>query len=459
MTDHWLETNSFESAGQFDRSPPAPDVTSRTQGGPDLRQSDANTLPIEMTKVRLGYLTGQYPRATDTFIQREVETLRSLGYLVQTFAVRKPPETENVGAGLSAERNSTIYLLPPAHLLRAHMVQLLSAPRRYLSAILLAARTCPPGTKAMGRQIAYFAEAGMLAQLMKKHSLSHLHNHFADSSGSVAMIAAELGGFTFSFTMHGPAEFYEAKLWSIDEKVRRALFVNCISHFCRSQAMVFAPVDCWGKLKIVHCGVDPSLFEVKRHAGKGRRLLFVGRLVAAKGLPILLKALATLEGIQLEVVGDGPDRKMLEDLAQSLGLSNRVEFLGYQSQADVRELLKQTDVFALSSFAEGVPVVLMEAMAAGIPVVATRIAGIPELVQHEKSGLLVAPGDPVDIARAIRLLLEDPELRNRYASAGRKRIEAEFDINGETRWLATILTNALAGNEIGLRRQEGNVSN
>ena len=142
---------------------------------------------------------------------------------------------------------------------------------------------------------------------------------------------------------------------------------------------------------------------------------------------------------------------MLEKLARSFGVADRVEFLGYQSQASVRELLKDVDVFTLCSFAEGVPVVLMEAMAAGIPVVATRIAGIPELVHHEKNGLIVSPGDPTDVARAIRILLEDPDLHNRYATAGRNQIETEFDISGEARWLSTILKNALAGNGVGIR--------
>jgi colanic acid/amylovoran biosynthesis glycosyltransferase len=452
MTDHWLGTDPPEDTRKHDNSPRVAASASCTKRGLTPLLSDTNATPPAKAKVvRLAYLTGQYPRATDTFIQREVETLRSLGYHVQTFAVRKPPETENVGAESAVERSSTIYLLPPVDLFRAHALQLLSAPRRYFSAMMLAARTCPPGLKAAGRQIAYFAEAAMLSRLMKKHSLSHLHNHFADSSCSVAAIAAELGGFTFSFTMHGPAEFYEPNLWWIDEKVRRALFVNCISHFCRSQAMVFSQVDCWNKLRIVHCGVDPSLFEVRKHAERGNRLLFVGRLVAAKGLPILLETLTQLEDTVLQVVGDGPDRRMLEDIARSLGLADRVSFLGYQSQTQVRELLKQTDVFALSSFAEGVPVVLMEAMAAGIPVVATRIAGIPELIHHEESGLLVSPGDAAGIASAIRQLLGDPELRNRYAAAGRKQIEREFNINVETRWLARILTSALAGNAVGLR--------
>ena len=400
---------------------------------------------------RLAYFTGQYPRATDTFIQREVAALREHGYYVQTFSVRKPPETENVGAETAAEKTSTIYLLPPVGILMAHFAQLLYSPRKYFSALMLAARNCPPGVRAMARQTAYFAEAGMLAQLMKVHSLAHLHNHFADSSCSVATIAAEMGGFTFSFTMHGPGEFLEPRLWWIDEKIRRALFVNCISHFCRSQAMMFAPVDCWQKLRIVHCGVDPGAFQVKKHAGRGRQLLFVGRLAAAKGLPILLEAVAKIEGATLDIAGDGPDRHMLEDKARSLGVSDRVAFLGYQSQQQVRELLKRTDVFALSSFAEGVPVVLMEAMAAGIPVVATRIAGIPELVRDEENGLLIPPGDASATANAIQRLLEDADLRNRLSEFGRKTIECDFNIRAESQWLAAILTNALAGRSAGLR--------
>jgi glycosyltransferase involved in cell wall biosynthesis len=291
----------------------------------------------------------------------------------------------------------------------------------------------------------------MLSRHMKEHSLSHLHNHLSDSSCSVAAIAAEMGGFTFSFTMHGPAEFYEPMLWWIDEKVRRALFVNCISHFCRSQAMVFASPDCWAKLRVVHCGVNPDLFEVRKHQGRGTRMLFVGRLAAAKGLPILLEAVEKVEGATLDLAGDGPDRRMLEEKARSFALSDRVRFLGYQSQQQVRELLKRTDVFVLSSFAEGVPVVLMEAMAAGVPVVATRIAGIPELVSDEHSGLLVSPGSADETAYAIRRLLEDPDLRNRFAAAGREKVEREFNIQTESQWLATILTSALAGKSEGLR--------
>jgi colanic acid/amylovoran biosynthesis glycosyltransferase len=416
-----------------------------------IKSSPAIEAGENEVSLRVAFMTGQYPRATDTFIQREVAALRALGHHVQTFSIRMPPQSENVEAEITAARKSTIYLLPPRGLVLSHLAQLLLSPKRYFAALALAWKICPPGISAMARQAAYFAEAAILVRLMKKHALSHLHNHFADSSCSVAAIAAEMGGTTYSFTIHGPAEFYEPRFWRIDEKVRRALFVNCISLFCRSQVMLFAPSDCWGKLRIVHCGVDSNLFEIKGHKGRGNQLLFVGRIAAVKGLPILLEALTKLEGVTLNIAGDGPDRARLEEEAQALNISSRVKFLGYQSQQQVRKLLKQADLFVMSSFAEGVPVVLMEAMAAGVPVVATRIAGIPELVRDGHSGLLVAPGDANEMAMAIDRLLGDAELRNRFAIAGRQDIEREYNIQTESRWLATILSGAIAGRSVGIR--------
>jgi colanic acid/amylovoran biosynthesis glycosyltransferase len=416
-----------------------------------LAKGHCAALIREQQRLRLAFMTGEYPRATDTFIQREVAGLRALGHHVQTFSVRKPAEKENGGAETAAARASTIYLLPPRGLVKAHLAQLLWSPARYVSALVLALKHSSPGVRAAVRQLAYFAEAAILARTMKQQSLSHLHNHFSDSSCSVAAIAAEMGGFTFSFTMHGPGEFYEPRLWWIGEKVRRALFVNCISHFCRSQAMVFAPPECWGKMRVVHCGVDPSLFEHRQHEGRGNKLLFVGRLVAVKGLPILFDALGKVDDAVLEIVGDGPDRQALEEKARTIGISHRVRFRGYQSQQQVRELLKRTDVFVMSSFAEGVPVVLMEAMAAGVPVVATRIAGIPELVHDERNGLLVAPGDVNAVAEAVRMLLDDADLRNRLAQAAQEKVQSEFNIQTESQWLARILTNTLAGKNEGIR--------
>jgi colanic acid/amylovoran biosynthesis glycosyltransferase len=407
--------------------------------------------------LRIAYMTGEYPRATDTFIQREVAGLRAKGVHVQTFSVRKPHNKENVGPETEAERAGTYYVFPlrPLKILAAHVRLLLSKPGRYFKAIKTALTVRPAGLKPLVWQGAYFLEAGVVADQVRRQNLSHLHNHFSNSSCSVAMLAAEMGGFTFSFTMHGPAEFFEPHYWRIDEKIRRALFVACISHFCRSQAMIFGPQDKWDRMHIVHCGVDPALFSPVTHAGVGTRLLFVGRLASVKGLPMLLDAVARVKathpGVKLAVAGDGPDRQRLTDQAKRLGIESNVEFLGYRSQAQVRELLQRTDVFVMGSFAEGVPVVLMEALAAGVPVVATQIAGIPELVEPGVNGLLVPPGDAGSLAVAIGTLVADPALRESFGRRGRAKVAAEFNIHREAALLGAILTNALTGKVLPLR--------
>ena len=401
--------------------------------------------------LRIAYMTGEYPRATDTFIQREVAALRQRGVHVQTFSVRKPAKDENVGPEQQSEGQNTSYLQPicPWDLVKSHFKLLKSSPGRYFSAAWLALRARPPGLKALVWQLAYFAEAGLVASRMRKDELVHLHNHFSNSSCSVAMLASALGGFTYSFTMHGPAEFFAPEYWRIDEKIRRALFVCCISHFCRSQGMIFAPQEKWPRMHIVHCGVDPELYRRAHHEGQGKRLLFVGRLAAVKGLPVLFEAIAQLRqdrpNIILTIAGDGPDRQQLVQRAKELNIEENVRFLGYQSQSQVRELLAETDVFVMSSFAEGVPVVLMEAMAAGLPVVATRIAGVAELVEDGVSGFLVPPGDATALAERVAALLDDEDLRNRFGKAGRAEVQAEFNIHLEAQRLCTILTAALEG--------------
>jgi glycosyltransferase involved in cell wall biosynthesis len=401
--------------------------------------------------MRIAYLTGQYPRATDTFIQREVAALRDSGVHVQTFSVRKPPLDENVGPERQAERERTRYILPcsPIDLVVSITRLKLTATARYFRALRLAWRVRQPGLRGLAYALFYFCEACLLAEAMRKDDLTHLHNHFGDSSCTVAMLAAELGGFTFSFSLHGPGIFFEPHRWRLDEKCRRALFVSNISHFCRSQAMIFCPPEKWDRLHIVHCGVDPDVFSPAEHTGRGKRLLIVGRMASVKGIPVLLDAIKRLRSthpdLNLTVVGDGPERASFEQHARDLGIEACIDFVGYQSQAEVRKRLCATDVFVLPSFAEGVPVVLMEAMAAGVPVVATRIAGVAELVDDGRSGLLVPPGDTGALAAAIDELLTDPDKRAAFGRAGREKVATEFNIAEESAWLRTVMTSALEG--------------
>ncbi|WP_353473411.1 glycosyltransferase [Salipiger sp. H15] len=398
-----------------------------------------------MSLPKIAYLTGEYPRASDTFIQREVAALRMLGHEVLTCSIRTTGPEHLVGPEQREEHARTFRVLAacrsPLRLLRAH-ARWLRHPSRYLRALSLAWRTAPKGIRGRCFNLIYFAEAGVLASHLAEAGAQHLHNHIAKASCTVAMLASELSGIPYSFTIHGPDIFFEPLHWRIDEKARRARFVACISAFCRAQLMCFAAPGDWDRLHIVHCGIDPARYAPSAHDGQD--LLFVGRLAGVKGVPLLLRALASLAprhpALRLRLIGDGPERAALEAMTRDLGIAGRTEFLGYRSQAEVAEALAGADVFVLPSFAEGVPVVLMEALAAQVPVVTTRIAGVPELVEHGTSGLLVPPGDAEALAAALEVLLADPDRRRAMGAAGRARVEAEFDVTIEAAKLSALFT-------------------
>lgn len=391
----------------------------------------------------VAYLTGEYPRATDTFIQREVAALRAHGLTVETCSIRRTGTEHHVGDEQRMEAAQTFHVLEatgkPLTTVKAHLAALRS-PARYFGALRLAWRTAPGGIKGHSYNLIYFAEAVVLAHHMRARGVVHLHNHIAKSSCTVAMLASAVSGIPYSFTLHGPDIFFEPYHWRLDEKIARAAFVACISHFCRSQAMIFSDKAHWGRLHIVHCGVDPALYDSPRGAA-GKRLLFVGRLAAVKGVPVLFQAMQAIAGdhpdMRLTLIGDGPERRALEDQARSMGLSGMVHFAGYKGQAEVTAALRETDLLVLPSFAEGLPVVLMEALAARVPVLTTRIAGVGELVEDGVSGRLVAPGDPVALAAALHALLDaTPEARAAMGEAGRAHVVAEFDSLAEAFKLA-----------------------
>lgn len=385
----------------------------------------------------IAYLTGEYPALSHTFILREIAALRAEGREVVTCAIRATSGAHVAGEAEAAEAAHTFYVIraakSPAMLLKALGFGL-SRPGRLLSALALAWKTRPPGLKAFLWQMFYLIEALVLARHLTAKGVTHLHNHFANSSCSVAMLASELTGIPFSFTLHGPAIFFEPRLWRIDEKIARAKFVACISHFCRSQGMIFADQAHWPKMHIVHCGVAPDWYG-RGDQAPGQNLVFVGRLAAVKGVAVLLRTMARLKDqfpkAHLTLIGDGGERAALEALTRELGLENTVTFAGPKTQPEVAEALKGSDIFVLPSFAEGVPVVLMEAMASGLPVIATRIAGISELVEEGVSGHLVPPGSEEALAGAITSLLEDAERRAAMGEAGRAQVVEHFDIAKE----------------------------
>lgn len=393
---------------------------------------------------RLAYLTSLYPAVSHTFIQREIAGLRSLGFTVEPCAARRPEAGQITGPAERAALAETFYILAaarrPATLPRA-LLAALGRPGGLLRMLALAWRTAPPGVRGGLKQMAYAAEAVILSRHLQVHRIDHLHNHFASSSGTVALLTSALSGIPFSYTLHGPSDLYEPEKWRLREKTARAAFVACISHFARAQAMHFSDPAHWPKLRIVHCGVLPELYaRAAPRSEPGTRLIFVGRLAAVKGLRVLIEAFGqarrTRPDLHLTLVGDGADRAMLERLAAPLG--DAVQFAGYLSQEDVAAALARSDAFVLPSFAEGLPVVLMEALAAARPVIATQVAGVSELVEDGVNGFIVPPGDARTLADRIGRIADDPELRARMGRAGRETVRAEFDARQEARRLGAL---------------------
>jgi glycosyltransferase involved in cell wall biosynthesis len=398
----------------------------------------------------IAYLTGEYPRVSHTFILREIQALRMQGIEVLPCTVRRPPPEAVVGEDQEAEARRTFGVIEraraPHRLAAAHLAILARAPRRWFAALGLAWRTRPAGLKATLWQFFYFLEAAVLARYLTRRGAVHLHNHFGNSSCSVAMLASLMADIPFSFTEHGPAIFFEAGRWRLDEKTARARFVVAISHFCRSQLMLFSDPAHWEKIAIVHCGIDPGAYGRAARGAFGQRVLFVGRLDPVKGAALLLDAFAAARGrhpeARLEIVGDGPERPALETRARALGLGRSLRFLGYLSQDAVARKLEEVDILVLPSFAEGVPVVLMEAMASRIPVIASRVAGVPELVEDGVSGFLVPPGDVAGLTERLQRLLGDPDLCARMGAAGRAKVAAEFAVAAEAGKLAELFAGA-----------------
>lgn len=390
----------------------------------------------------IGYIMNTYPLVSTTFIGREIAALERLGMTVRRYAIRQW-NGDLIDPGDRAEQAKTDYLLGNNIRLVVCLVgTVLRSPRRFLSALGLTFRLMKNAQGGVVRHIAYLAEASVLADLTKRDGITHLHAHFSVNSTTVAMLAQVLGGPKYSFTVHGPDELLAPQQNSTCEKVARAAFVACISHFARSQVMLFSDEAHWNKLQIVHCGVVPADYGQREHGAFGKRILFIGRLVAVKGVPLLLEAVAAAKlkhpDLRLTIVGDGRDRQKREAQAALLKLGTSVNFTGYQDQAAVAALLERSDILVLPSFAEGVPVVLMEAMASRLPVIASRIAGIPELVEDGVSGFLVPPGNVEELAKKLSALLSDPALCARMGLAGRAKVEKEFAVDQEAAKLARL---------------------
>lgn len=394
--------------------------------------------------MRIAYFINQYPKVSHSFIRREILALERQGIEVQRIALRgwdgELQDNDDI-----AERSKTRYVLENGvkGLLKPLLEVLRAQPRRFFSALWLALRVGRRADRSWPYHLIYLAEACRVVQWLQAFGAEHVHAHFGTNSTEVVMLANALGGPHYSFTVHGPEEFDKPQFLHIGEKVRRAAFVAAVSSYGRSQLYRWVAHAHWNKVKVVHCGLEAAF-----HAGPTvpvpavPRLVCVGRLCEQKGQLLLLEAAQKLaaQGTAFELVlaGDGEMRAEIETLIARHGLQGQVRITGWISSGQVREELLAARALVLPSFAEGLPVVIMEAMALRRPVLTTYVAGIPELVRPGENGWLFPAGAVQELAAAMADCLGQPdEVLQRMGDAAHQRVLERHNIDTEVAKLAS----------------------
>jgi len=377
---------------------------------------------------------------------REIEAVRDAGVDVRTYSVRRADPGDLLSIRDREEDRKTWAIRPVDlfSLVTAHAVTIGESPLAWLRGLVGSAKRQPPGLRSRLWGCFYFIEAVLLYRECRRQGVHHVHAHLANVAADVAWLTAELGERTdgpgtwqWSFSMHGPTEFANVDRFNLAGKVAAASLVLCISDYARSQLMSLVPEQWWTKLHVVHMGVDLDRYVPETKKPSTRLLssritiLCVGRLDPVKGHLVLVEALASVlatgRACRAVMVGAGPGEADVRARIRRLGIEGDVTLTGAVGQDDLPDLYRSADIFCLPSFAEGIPVVLMEAMAMQLPVVSTTIAGIPELIENGTSGLLVPPGRSDLLADVLARLIDDPELRHRLGRAGRSVVERSFD--------------------------------
>jgi glycosyltransferase involved in cell wall biosynthesis len=394
--------------------------------------------------LKIAYFVNEYPKVSHSFIRREILALERQGFIVRRLALRgwrgHLPDAED-----RAERERTDYVLKDGVLsmFGPTLLAFARSPRRFLRALRLAVKSARESDRPLPYHLMYLAEACRILPWLSSFGARRIHAHFGTNSAEVVMLARVLGGPPYSFTIHGPDEFMRPM--GLRDKVHRADFVVAVSEFGRSQIYMRTCHADWDKIKVVHCGLEKSFYDT--HAAPAawpRRLVCVGRLSEAKGQILLLEASSLLaaRGIDFELVlaGDGPMRAQLEQLITKLGLTARVRITGWISSNAVRDEILNARGLVLPSFAEGLPVVLMEALALRRPVLTTYIAGIPELVRPGENGWLFPAGSVDDLAAAMEeCLAGSTENLQTMGDAGHDRVVARHAIDAEVAKLAELM--------------------
>jgi len=394
--------------------------------------------------MKLGYLVSQYPALSHTFVLREVRALRSCGIEVCVVSVRRcDRSTAKLSADEAEEAMQTFSVLGAGylHAIIANLCILCRHPLGYLRGLLYAWSLSRGTPKLVLMYTFYFLEAVVAGNYFERQQVRNIHTHF---SSTVLLILARIFCVRYSLTVHGSGEFVDVIGFHLAEKVAGATFVATVAQYGMSQVLNASEAAHWHKVVVLPLGVDVDAYRPKssprRAPGEPFRLLSVGRLSAPKGYPILIEAVALLRGrgrnVRLTLVGEGPLRTALEGQIAVRGLGDLIYLAGACNHDRVVSFYDSSDAFVLSSFLEGVPVVLMEAMAMELPCVATWITGIPEIIETDVEGLLVPPASASAIADAVTRLMEDPEGARRLGIAARRKVLAKYHLGRNVERLA-----------------------
>lgn len=394
---------------------------------------------------RLAYFVNSYPMPSQTFIRREIGSLEAQGIPILRYAVRDSG-LPRVDPDDQTEFEKTRRLLDsgPVGLLGALASTAVTRPIRFVRAIRAAWKMGRRSERGLRYHLIYLTEACLLRQWAERDGVDHFHVHFGTNSATVALLCRVLGGPSYSLTIHGPEEFDGPKALSIPEKVRQSAFTVAISSFGRSQIWRWTDPTDWEKVHIVRCGLDIDFLEQEPVVPPDApRFVNIGRLSPEKGQLVLIEAAAELarrgRDFSLTIIGDGPFRPTLEGSIARFGLGNRVVLAGWKSSAEVRQSLQDSRALVQSSFGEGLPVVIMEALALHRPVISTAIAGIPELVRPGESGWLVPAGSVLELADAMEEALTlSPAQLFELGKVGAARVLENHDVRREAARLAAL---------------------
>ncbi len=395
--------------------------------------------------MKIAYLVNHYPHVSHSFIRREIIGIEAWGIEVARFSIR-PCTSKLVDEAdkLELEKTQSILGVGIIGLLLAVIRVFFTQPVHFLRSLKLAGQIGWHSDRGLVRNLAYLVEACVLLGQCSDLGINHIHAHFGTNSTTVAMLCHTLGGPSYSFTIHGPQEFDRATVLALDEKVKQASFVVAISSFGKSQLYRWCDRQYWSKIHVIHCGLDAKFLNTHQTPiSEEPRLVCVGRLDEQKGHLLLVEAAAKLnaEGLDFKLVfvGDGSLRTEIETAIAQFNLHNRIEITGWASNSQVREQILAARALVLPSFAEGLPVVIMEALALGRPVISSCVAGVPELIEHGKCGWLITPGSLEDLTVTMGKVLQLPvEKLKQIGQTGGELVAQRHNITVETGKLAAL---------------------